>query len=122
VSVYTENGVPVVYRGPNERIGLSEPLDHDPDEILLGEVVVIHCKRLAGSEEEGAVTFSIGAENLDEALKSCIGAFDVHHLHPAGESSDAEHTPTGSPRRTRALAGALADYYSCQARPIAEVI
>jgi hypothetical protein len=122
VSVYTENGVPVVYRGPNERIGLSEPLDHDPDEILLGETAVIHCKRLNGSEEEGAVTFSIGAENLDEALKSCIGAFDVHHLHPAGESSDAEHTPDWVASTHGDLAGALADYYSCQARPIAEVI
>jgi hypothetical protein len=53
VSVYDENGVPVVYRGPDQRIGLSEPLEHDPDELLLGESVVIHCKRLRGSGEDG---------------------------------------------------------------------
>jgi hypothetical protein len=68
------------------------------------------------------VTFSIGAENLDEALKSCIGAFDVHHLHPAGVSSDAEHTPDWVASTHEGLAAALADYYSCQAHPIAEVI
>jgi hypothetical protein len=53
VSVYDENGVPVVYRGPDQRIGLAKPLKHDPDELLLGESVVIHCKQLAGTEEEG---------------------------------------------------------------------
>jgi hypothetical protein len=121
VSVYDENGVPVVYRGPDQRIGLSAPLDHDPDEILLGESVVIHCKALPGTGEEGAVTFSIGAENLDEALKSCIGAFDVHHLDPPGESSDAEHTPDWVASTHDGLAKALADYYSCQVRDIAEV-
>jgi hypothetical protein len=93
VSVYDENGVPIVYRGPDQRIGLSEPLVHD-DELLLGESVVIHCKSLAVAPgEEGHVSYGIGAENLDEALKSVIGAFDIQHLHPPGESSDAEHTP-----------------------------
>jgi hypothetical protein len=100
VSVYDENGVPVIYRGPDQRIGLSEPLEHD-DELLLGESVVIHCKSLRGTGETGTVTFSIGAENLDEAVKSCIGAFDVHHLDPPGVSSDSEHTPTGSRPLTR---------------------
>jgi hypothetical protein len=122
VSVYDENGVPVVYRGPDQRIGLAKPLKHDPDDLLLGESVVIHCKQLAGTEEEGSVTFSIGAENLDEALKSCIGAFDVHHLNPPGVSSDADHTPDWVASTHKALAGALADYYSCQARDIAEVL
>jgi hypothetical protein len=122
VSVYDENGVPVVYRGPNERIGLSEPLEHDPDELLLGESVVIHCKRLRGTGETGIVTFSIGAENLDEALKSCIGAFDVHHLDPPGVSSDAEHTPDWVASTHHRLGDALADYYSCHVLDIAEVL
>jgi hypothetical protein len=121
VSVYDENGVPVVYRGPDQRIGLAEPLEHDPDELLLGESVVIHCKALPGTGDEGIVTFSIGAENLDEALKSCIGAFDVHHLDPPGVSSDADHTPDWVASTHQGLAALLADYYSCQARDIAEV-
>jgi hypothetical protein len=121
VSVYDENGVPVVYRGPDQRIGLSAPLDHDPDEILIGESVVIHCKRVRGTDEEAPVTFAIGAENLDEALKSVIGAFDVDHLDPPGESSDAEHTPDWVASTHDGLAQALADYYSCQVRDIAEV-
>jgi uncharacterized membrane protein len=122
VSVYDENGVPVVYRGPDQRIGLSGPLEHDPGELLLGEAVVIHCKRLRGSGETGTVTLSIGAENLDEALKSCIGAFDVHHLDPPGVSSDAEYTPDWVASTHQGLAALLADYYSCQARDIAEVV
>lgn len=122
MSVYDENGVPVVYRGPDQRIGLSKPLKHDADELLLGESVVIHCKRLRGTGEDGLVTFSIGAENLDEALKSCIGAFDVHHLDPPGTSSDAEYTPDWVSSTHGGLADALADYYSCQARDIAEVL
>jgi hypothetical protein len=93
VSVYDENGVPVVYRGPDQRIGLSAPLDHDPDEILIGESVVIHCKRLRDTAEEAPVTFSIGAENTPDWVAS---------------------THDG-------LAQALADYYSCQVRDIAEV-
>jgi hypothetical protein len=121
VSVYDENGVPVTYRGADQRIGLSEPLEHDPEELLLGESVVIHCKQLRGTRHEGQVAFSIGAENLDEALKSCIGAFDVHHLDPPGVSSDADHTPDWVASTHEALAEALADYYSCQARDIAEV-
>jgi hypothetical protein len=121
VSVYDENGVPIIYRGPDQRIGLSEPLEHD-DELLLGESVVIHCKSLRGTGETGTVTFSIGAENLDEAVKSCIGAFDVHHLDPPGVSSDSEHTPDWVASTHDGLASALADYYSCQTRGIAEVI
>jgi hypothetical protein len=121
VSIYNENGVPVVYRGPDQAIGLSKPLKHEEDESLLGEAVVIHCKHLAGSGEEGQVTFSIGAENLDEALKSCIGAFDVHHLDPTGQSSDAQHTPDWVASTHAGLAKALADYYSCDNRKIAEV-
>lgn len=122
MSIYDENGVPVVYRGPDQAIGLSKPLKHDPDESLLGEAAVIHCKQMAGSGEEGQVTFSIGAENLDEALKSCIGAFDVHHLDPPGESSDAKHTPDWVASTNRDLAKALADYYSCQTRNLDEVL
>jgi hypothetical protein len=123
MSVYNENGVPVVYRGPDQRIGLSDPLEHDPDELLLGESVVIHCKSLSvAPEEEGIATFGIGAENLDEALKSCIGAFDLSHLHPRDESSDAQHTPDWVASTHAGLAAALADYYSCEARGIAEVL
>lgn len=121
MSVYDENGVPVVYRGPNQKIGLSKQLKHDPDELLLGESVVIHCKRLRGTNENGSVTFSIGAENLDEALKSVIGAFDVHHLEPAGQSSDAEHPPDWVASTHKELGKALADYYSCDLLDIAEV-
>ena len=122
MSVYDENGVPVVYRGADQKIGLSKPLKHDDDELLLGESVVIHCKHLNGTDgEEGSVTFSIGAENLDEALKSVIGAFDMSHLHPAGQSSDAEHTPDWVASTHPALAKALADYYSCSNLDISEV-
>jgi hypothetical protein len=83
---------------------------------------VIHCKRLRGTGDDGIVTFSIGAENLDEALKSCIGAFDVQHLDPPGVSSDAEHTPDWVASTHKGLADALADYYSCKVRGIAEVL
>lgn len=141
MTIYDENGVPTLYRGPDQKVGLSEDgrdtVDKAKDRalraagkadadtgkhLLLGESVVIHCKQLAGTSETGAVTFSIGAENLDEALKSCIGAFDVHHLDPPGVSSDADHTPDWVASTHKGLAGALADYYSCQARDIAEVL
>jgi hypothetical protein len=121
VSVYSENGVPVVYRGADQKIGLSKPLKQDPDELLLGESVVVHCKRLNGTSEEGSVTFSIGAENLDEALKSVIGALDITHLDPAGQSSDAEYPPDWVASTHAGLATALADYYSCDNINIAEV-
>lgn len=122
MSIYDENGVPVVYRGPDQAIGLSKPLKHDPKALLLGDAAIIHCKHLAGSGEEGQVSFSIGAENLDEALKSVIGAFDMHHLDPAGQSSDAHHAPDWVASTNSDLAKALADYYSCQTRDIAEVL
>lgn len=123
MTVYNENGVPVVYLGEGQRIGLSQPLEHDPDESLLGESVVIHCKALTTApQEQGRVSISIGGENLDEALKSCIGAFDWYHLYPSGSSSDALHTPDWVASTNDALASALADYYSCEKRDIAEVL
>jgi hypothetical protein len=123
LTVYDENGVPVVYRGDGQRIGLSQPLEFDPDESLSHESVVIHCKALAAAaDERGRVSLGIGAENLDEALKSCIGAFDWYHLHPSGESSDAQHTPDWVASTHDGLATALADYYSCEKRDIAEVL
>jgi hypothetical protein len=84
---------------------------------------VIHCKALAvAPDEQGSVSVNIGAENLDEALKSCIGAFDLGHLHPAGLSSDAQYAPDWVASTNDALATALADYYSCEQRDIAEVL
>jgi hypothetical protein len=58
LTVYDENGVPVVYRGEGQRLGLSQPLEQfDPDESLLGESVVIHCKALAAApDEQGRVS------------------------------------------------------------------
>jgi hypothetical protein len=122
MTVYDNNGVPVVYLGPDKRIGLSQPLEHDPTESLVGESVVIHCKALAvAPDEQGRVSVGIGGENLDEALKSCIGAFDWYHLHPVGSSSDDQHTPDWVASTHDGLATALADYYSCEKRDIAEV-
>jgi hypothetical protein len=122
VSVYDENGVPIVYRGPDQAIGLSEPLVHD-DALLLGESVVIHCASLAVSPgEAGHVSYGIGAENLDEALKTVIGAFDIQHLDPPGESSDTQYPPDWVASTHAGLASALADYYSCPAIDIAEAL
>jgi hypothetical protein len=123
LTVYDERNVPVVYRGEGQSIGLSQPLEHDPGESLLGESVLIHCKALAvAPDEQGHVSLSIGAENLDEALKSCIGAVDLGHLHPAGRSSDAEYTSDWVASTHDGLGKALADYYSCEQRDIAEVL
>jgi hypothetical protein len=123
MTVYDERGVPVVYRGEGQSIGLSQPLEFDPSESLNGESVLIHCKALSvAPDEEGRYACGIGASNLDEALKDVIGGFDQQHLHPAGESSDALHTPDWVASTHDGLATALADYYSCEKRDIAEVL
>jgi hypothetical protein len=122
LTVYDERNVPVVYRGEGQPLGLSQPLEFDPDESLQGESVVIHCKALAvAPDEEGRYASGIGASNLDEALKDVISGFDLGHLDPRGESSDAQHTPDWVASTHDGLATALADYYSCEKRNIAEV-
>lgn len=141
MTIYDENAVPILYRGPDQKIGMSEDgataaekaqssaqraIEADgPDayskHLLLGESVVIHCKKLRGSQQEGNVALSIGASTLDEALKECIAAFDLGHLHPADESSDQHYPPDWVASTHKELGKHLADYYSCDLLPIAEV-
>lgn len=141
MTIYDENAVPILFRGPDQKIGISEEgraavekaqasaqraiesdgVDAYDKHLLLGEAVVIHCKKLRGSEQEGKVTLSIGASTLDEALKECIAAFDLGHLHPADESSDQHFPPDWVASTHKDLGSHLADYFSCDLLPIAEV-
>lgn len=132
MTIYNENsGVPVLYRGDGEKIGLSDEgrktLEAASDEMLLGHSVVIELPNTAGSDfpdgaGPGKVSVVIGAENLDEALKSVISSVDHAHIHPRGESSDHNFTPTVVASTHGDLGRLLADYYSCEHRDLSEVI
>ena len=136
MSTYNENGVPVLFLGDGQKIGLSEDghksltktrdaalkaadkadgsyLDH----LLIGESVTIHCPHLRGSGEEGSVRIQIGAETLDEAVKSCIGLYDLQHSEPLNQSSDHLHPPEWVSSTHPKLAEHLADYWSIEPRP-----
>jgi hypothetical protein len=65
---------------------------------------------------------SVGAETLDEALKTIIKSVDLAHIHPRDESSDHLHTPTWVASTHAQLGELLADYYSCELRDLSEVI
>lgn len=141
MTIYDENAVPILFRGPDQKIGISEEgnaaverakasaqkaieqngTDAYAKHLLLGESVVIHCPKLRGSEEAGKVSLSVGASTLDEALKECIAAFDLAHLHPVDESSDHHYPPDWVASTHKELGKHLADYYSCDLLPIAEV-
>jgi hypothetical protein len=94
---------------------------------LLGHTVVIQIPNGAGNDfPDGAgetrINASVGAETLDEALKSIIKSVDLAHTHPRDESSDHLHTPTWVASTHAQLGELLADYYSCELRDLSEVI
>jgi hypothetical protein len=142
MTIYNENAVPILFRGPDQKIGLSPEANATVEKAqsaalkaiesngtdaydkhyLTGESVVIHCQQLSPSEEAGKVFVSVGAETLDEALKSIIAAYDLAHLHPAQESSDHLSPPDWVASTHKQLGELLADYYSCANLPIDEVL
>jgi hypothetical protein len=139
VTVYDERGVPILFRGAGVPIGLSEPqykvaekhraaalgsIESDDEdeqpELLIGHVVAIDNRD--PNREAPFTPIVIGGSDFDQALKECIGGFDVSHIGDPGVSSDAEHTPQWVASTHEGLATALADYYSCKVIPITEVV
>lgn len=128
MTVYDANNVPVLYLGEGRDVGMSETAHTalqkahaKSDESLLGEVVLIHNKAPVNGGDPGFTSIGIGASNLDEAVKDAIGSFDAHVGDP-DQSSDHLHRPDWVASTHKDLAKALADYYSCEVRPIAEVL
>jgi hypothetical protein len=148
MTIYDENGgVPVLFRGENQPIGLSHESHlavvdaHETAQAaienqgtaaydqhyLTGHSVVVQIPNGAGNDfpdgaGEARVNISVGAETLDEALKSIIASVDLAHIHPRNESSDHLHTPTWVASTHAQLGELLADYYSCELRDLSEVI
>lgn len=138
MTIYSENAVPVLFRGPNQRIGLSEEgfaaisraheaylkaADNGDDlskHLLTAEAVVLDNPDTDDNGVDYTVV-SIGGSDLQEALTEVIGAFDLSHIGNPGESSDHIHTPTWVASTHKELAKHLADYYSCEVREISEV-
>jgi hypothetical protein len=150
MTIYDERNVPVLYRGPGQRIGLSaeqhesltethvqaqralesvaaddsaEQEAANADHLLTGHVVVMHVPALANTDgaTAGRMTAVVGASDYDEALKEVIAAFDLAHLHPRNESSDHLYPPEWVASTDSRLAEVLADYYSCEQREIGDI-
>jgi hypothetical protein len=151
MTIYDERAVPVLYRGPNQRIGLSAerhealmdvhdtaqralaaaPAEDSEAQVaannehnLTGHMVVMHVPALANANgtEAGKMIAVIGASDLDEAVKESIATFDLAHLHPRDESSDHIYPPEWVASTDERLAATLADYYSCAQREIGDVV
>lgn len=147
MTMYDEKAVPVLYRGPGQKIGLSEEA-HDTVEkakasaqraiddkgveaydkhYLTGHSVIVDYPNGAGSQFPdgaggGRFVANVGAETLDEALKSVISAVDLSHIHPRDESSDHLYPPNWVASTHKQLGELLADYYSCDLRDMSEVL
>ncbi|MFL5845276.1 MAG: hypothetical protein ACJ762_11320 [Solirubrobacteraceae bacterium] len=137
MTIYSENGVPILFQLPGQMLGLSEKawkaveaahaaaqeVAGDPEalaeHLLIGEAVVIHNKD--ASKGDFTVT-SIGASDLREALQEAIGGFDLAHIGERDVSSDAQLTPDWVASTHEELARLLADYYSCEVRDLSEVV
>lgn len=145
MTVYDENAVPVLYRGPDQTLGMSEAgtaaLDKakaaalkafedasTPEEIqaaqdkhyLLAHVAIVH--NSDSSDARPFASFNIGGSTLDEAVKEVIAAFDTSHVGPQDESADHRFPPDWVASTHKDLARHLADYYGCEVREMAEVI
>lgn len=63
-----------------------------------------------------------GASDIDEAMKECIGSFDLAHVGTPDESSDEQYPPVWVASSHPLLGRLLADYYDCELRNLAEVL
>lgn len=123
-SRFTANGVPIL----EVRDELVERLAHAqrkllaPDEetaYLTGHYVVMHNPRpqypvnpaLASAEGADCVMFHVGGETLDEAAKSCVGAFEGAYGH---------EPPTWVASTDSDLAEVIADHYGCPVKGMDE--
>ena len=68
----TDNGVPILDVSDTDAVEAQTDL-------LIGERVTLDNPEPVGADEAGVTEFVIGAETLDEAAKSVIGAFDTVH-------------------------------------------
>ena len=133
MTIYDENNVPVL-TGSGGRLGLSPEklkrveskkqaaLKAEPDDLrkleLTGESVVIHNADPSGPPFTSVV---IGGSDFHQALTEAIGAHDAH-LGDPDSSQDHVYPPDWVASTHKELAEALADYYSCEVRDIAEVL
>lgn len=143
MTIYSENAVPILFRGDNQTIGLSAKANAEVEKaaaaalaavedggsdalaehLLVGEAVVLHNPDAAPDAPVRYVSFSIGGSSLQEALTEVIGAFDQSHVGDAGVAmQDHLHKPEWVASTHERLAALLADYYSAQVRDISEVL
>lgn len=120
---------------------LADPDVPDPvaeahaEHSLIAESVLIHNpapvtaivtgpdgETIVGADAPRYTPHSVGASDLDEALKEVIGAHDLEHVGPAGVPSDHLYPPDWVASTHEGLARLLADYYGCEVRELSEVV
>jgi hypothetical protein len=138
MAIYDENGVPILRLSAKSQAYLDDlhqsyidaDADGTPDHFLTAESVVVHnpapVGNVAGDTSAPDYTFfSIGASDMDEALKDVIGAFDTHHVR----ENDRVNTPQWVASTNEDVARLLAEHYNggkadgpCRVIPISEVL
>lgn len=113
------NGVPILDLSDKSRKRVT---DHDG--LLTGAVVYLDNRRPAanpvGSAAAGVTQVHVGGETLDEALKSIVGLFDVHHSGAPGDPATFE-SPGWVASSNDILGKLLAEHYGCELRKMSEV-
>ena len=84
-------------------------------EYLIGEVAV-----LDNPGKPFNTLLQIGAETLDEALKSAVGFFDIHDSGPVGDPHRFD-PPRWVASSHAALGKLLAEHYGCALKSLKEV-
>jgi hypothetical protein len=105
----TPNGVPVLelHSAAVEKVAEGQRDLQDPERetvYLTGAVAYMHTPAELGHGNPDVVTFHIGGETLDEAAKSCVGAF---------EDSFSAEPPTWVASSNDDLAEILGSHYGC---------
>lgn len=112
----TSNGVPILelQDGLVHKVADAQEnlLDEDQETVYLtGAQVFMHAGAERSHGESDVVTFHIGGETLDEAAKSCVGAF---------EDSYCDSAPTWVASTDDDLAEIIADHYGCPVKGMDE--
>lgn len=105
----TANGVPILelHQDVVAKVADGQRQLLAPDEetvYLTGAKAFLHTPRERSHGRPDVVTFHIGGETLDEAAKSCVGAF---------EDAYADGAPTWVASTSDDLAEVIAEHYGC---------
>jgi hypothetical protein len=106
-----DNGVPILDVSGDTLLAVMGPvrLPRHPaqTDFLLGERVTLDNPEPVGADEAGVTEFVIGAETLNEAAKSVVGAFDSAHGAVPPEWVASSHDGLGK---------VLAEHYNIELR------